>query len=196
MDVRTVVSLCGQLTRDLLAIAKFLVEDSSVPMALTYRCSAVKNVEKEFTPTRPGCSGRAELGGWWQQMRGLKPLNPHQFLIWVHVPSSLVSSSALKSLTIFLLLCIPLMIFYMMGLITFLWEEMSCIHTNRPISNSYYMHKIPTAKYEVEVTINPLWTPYTDSSGSRSLPTSLRRRHTGVRLLPTVCVTGAAEHHH
>ena len=38
--------------------------------------------------------------------------------------------------------------------------------------------------------------PYTDSSGSRSLPTSLRRRHTGVRLLPTVCVTGAAEHHH
>ena len=38
--------------------------------------------------------------------------------------------------------------------------------------------------------------PYAASSGSRSLPTSLRRRHTGVRFLLTVCVIGAAEHHH
>jgi len=32
--------------------------------------------------------------------------------------------------------------------------------------------------------------------GSWSLPTSLRRRHTDIWFLSSVCVTGAAEHHH
>jgi len=37
--------------------------------------------------------------------------------------------------------------------------------------------------------------PDSVNPGSRSLPTSLRRRHTDLWVLPTVCVTGAAEGH-
>jgi len=38
--------------------------------------------------------------------------------------------------------------------------------------------------------------PDSADPGSRSLPTSVRRRHTDLRVLPTVCITGAPEHHH
>jgi len=38
--------------------------------------------------------------------------------------------------------------------------------------------------------------PDSADPGSRSLPTSVRRRHTDLRVLPTVCITGAPEHYH